>query len=163
MTMQILLGAAGLAALAAAAPASAQHYPYGYNPYGTTYGHAPYGYSPYGYQPYQANMQQYAVSRCTSAVQARLNSRTGLAGVLGSIVGINTNNARVVTVTRIRPDRNSVMVRGLATSGRYAYNPYGYDYYGAVGGAYAAPADLSFKCDVDYHGRIRDIDINRRR
>jgi hypothetical protein len=38
-------------------------------------------------------------------------------------------------------------VRGLASSGRYG----GYN-----------TADLSFKCDVDYRGYVRDLDINRR-
>ena len=50
---------------------------------------------------------------------------------------------------------------GLANSGRYAYSPYGYGMYGAAGAGYQA--DLSFRCDVDYRGRVRDIDINRRR
>ena len=49
---------------------------------------------------------------------------------------------------------------GLASSGRYAYNPYGVGYYGAVGAGYVP--DLQFSCTVDYNGRIRDVDINRR-
>ena len=44
-----------------------------------------------------------------------------------------------------------------------ASNPYGYGYYGAVGYNYANAADLSFRCDVDHRGRVRDIDFNRRR
>lgn len=153
MLMKFLTAGAGLAALAAAAPASAQYYP----PYAGAYG-APYG-TAYGYQ---ANMSQYAVSRCTAAVQNRLSTRTGIGGILGSMVGINTTG-RVLSVTQVNPRRSTVRVRGLATSGRMAYNPYGYGYYGAVGSQYAAGADLSFSCDVDYRGRIRDIDINRRR
>jgi hypothetical protein len=44
-----------------------------------------------------------------------------------------------------------------------ASNPYGYGYYGAVGYNYANAADLSFRCDVDNRGRVRNIDFNRRR
>ena len=47
-------------------------------------------------------------------------------------------------------------VRGYATSGMAYGNAYG-----GYGG-YNAPADLSFKCDIDYRGYVRDIDINRR-
>jgi hypothetical protein len=56
-------------------------------------------------------------------------------------------------------------VRGLASSGRYAYNgygPYGVGAYGALGYGYANAADLSFKCDVDFRGYVRDVDIYRR-
>lgn len=158
MTMKFLIAGAGLAALAAAAPASAQYgYPYGtYNPYGT--------YSPYtpGYGAYGANITQVAASQCTAAVQARLNNRTSIAGILGSLVGVNTTG-RVLTVSSVNPSSTRVRVRGLASSGRMAYNPYGYGYYGALGSQYGQPADLSFRCDVDYTGRIRDIDIDRRR
>jgi hypothetical protein len=149
MLMKFLTAGAGLAALAAAAPLSAQ---YGYPAYGAPYGNA------YGYN---ANMTQYAASRCTAAVQQRLSTRAGIGGILGSLAGVNTTG-RVLSVTQVNPRSNTVRVRGLASSGRMAYNPYGYGYYGAVGSQYAAGADLSFKCDVDYRGRIRDIDINRR-
>jgi hypothetical protein len=145
MTIQMkMLGfGAGLAALAAAAPASAQ---YGYPPYGNAYG-------------YYNNASQFAVNRCTAEVNARLYNRTGIGGLIGSIVGAQTS-ARVISVTQVTPRRNNVRVRGLASSGRYAYNPYGVGYYGAVGAGYVP--DLSFSCTVDYRGRIRDVDINRR-
>ena len=148
MTMMktILAGGAGIAALAAAAPAAAQ-YGYGYNPY--AYG------SPYGY-----NVHQMAAQRCTAAVQARLNNRTS-GGILGAIFGFGTQtNGRVLSVTQIDPDRTEIQVRGLASSGRMAYNPYGIGAYGALGWSYQP--DLRFRCDVDYRGYIRDIDIDRR-
>lgn len=147
MRTKFLIAAGGLAALAAAAPASAQ---YGYYPpsYGYGYGH-------------NANVNQMAASQCSAAVQARLNNRTGLQGILGAVLGANTQ-ARVVSVSQVNPNRNRIRVRGFASSGRYAYNPYGYGYYGAVGSQYGQPADLSFRCDVDYNGRVRDVDINRR-
>lgn len=141
-----LFGGAGLAAIAAATPAAAQYYP----PYGNAYGY-------YG----NNNMTQLAVNQCTAAVQNRLSTRVGLQGVLGAVLGSQSAGGRVLSITRVNPRRSTVRVTGLANSGRYAYSPYGYGYYGAVGAAYQP--DLSFRCDVDYRGRIRDIDINRRR
>lgn len=148
---KILAGSAGLAALATAAPLSAQ---YGYYP--PAYG---YGYNSYGYGT--ANVTQLAVNQCTAAVQARLNNRLGIAGIIGGLVGARSSG-QVVSVTSVRPSSTRVRVRGLATSGRMAYNPYGYGAYGALGYNYANAADLSFRCDVDYSGRVRNVDLNRR-
>ena len=56
-------------------------------------------------------------------------------------------------------------IRGVASSGRYAYNnygPYGAGAYGALGYGYNNAADLSWRCDVDYRGYVRNVDINRR-
>ena len=151
LMMTMMMGGAGFAALAAATPAAAQYYPYRS------------GYSGYGYN---YNATQVAASRCTAAVQARLNNR-GRTGILGSLFGINTRTSgRVLNVTQVNPRRSTVMVSGLATSGRYAsnrygaYGPYGMGAYGALG--YSYQPDLSFRCSVDYRGYIRDIDINRR-
>ena len=143
MMHKILIGGAGLAALATAAPSAAQYYqtqPYGYgyaNPYGNAYG-------------YRMNTNV-AAQQCTSAVQNRLYTRNGVGGVLGALVGSYGSSGRVLSITRVTPNRSYVRVRGLASSGRYAY---GYGGYGA--------ADLSFKCDVDFRGYVRDVDINRR-
>ena len=141
MTIMIksLAAGAGLAALAAATPATAQYYGYGY-----------------GY-----NSTQVAAQRCTAAVQNRLSSRAGMSGIFGAIFGNNTPQGRVLSVTRVDPRRNTVRVRGLASSGTsYGYGPYGVGAYGAVG--YSYRPDLSFSCSVDYRGYVRDIDINRR-
>lgn len=157
MTMKFLIAGAGLAALAAAAPASAQYaYPsYGYGGY-APYGSA-YGYNAYGYN--SASLNQMAVNQCTAAVNNRLYNRTGngIAGLIGSLVGANTAG-RVLTVSSVNPGSSRIRVRGLATSGRYGSA--GYGYYGALGSSYVP--DLRFSCSVDYNGRIRDIDINRR-
>ncbi|HEX6661556.1 MAG TPA: hypothetical protein VF067_06790 [Sphingomicrobium sp.] len=161
---KILIGGAGLAALAAATPSAAQYYGYQTNPYayGNTY--SPYG-NAYGYSTMNTNA---AAQQCTSAVQNRLYSRTtnGVGGIIGSIFGLSSgSNARVLSVTRVTPTSMGVRVRGLASSGRVAYNgysPYGVGAYGALGYGYNQAADLSFKCDVDYRGYIRDIDIYRR-
>ena len=71
MIKTMLAGAAGIAALAAAAPASAQYYQsYGYS--------QPYRYAqPYGYSAYGANTAM-AQQQCTAAVQSRLYNRTSL-------------------------------------------------------------------------------------
>lgn len=155
---KMLAGGAALAALAAAAPASAQ-YPYQYNPYASQYAN-PYAYG-YGYNTNQAYLTQVATQRCTAAVQSRLHTRTGLTGVVAALLGAPQAQARVVSVTQVTPRRQTVRVRGLAASGRTAaYSPWGMGAYGAVG--YGYQPDLSFKCDVDYRGHVRDIDINRR-
>jgi hypothetical protein len=144
--IKLLVGGAGFAALAAAAPAAAQYYPYNYG---------------YGYNSYNSyNTTQAAAQRCTSAVQARLNQR-GSTGILGALFGLNTQmNGRVLSVNQVVPRRNNVRVTGYATSGRYAYNRYGYGAYGTLGANYTP--DLRFSCSVDYRGYVRDVDINRR-
>lgn len=155
MTMMktIFAGTAGLAALATAAPAAAQ-YGYGYaQPYAQPYGYAP----QYGYMQNNAAL---ASQRCTSAVQARLQNRAGVQGILGAVLGVNTTG-RVLSVTQVTPRRTDVRIRGLASSGRQAgYGPYGVGAYGAYG--YGYQPDLSFSCRVDYNGYVRDVNINRR-
>jgi hypothetical protein len=147
---KMLAGTAGLAALAAAAPASAQYYP---------------RYNNYAYGGYGVNASV-AARQCTAAVQNRLYNRTSLGSILGSLVGIPTGGyGRVLSVTQEIPTRNGMRIRGLASSGRYAYNnygPYGVGAYGALGYGYNAAADLSWRCDVDYRGYVRNVDINRR-
>ncbi|HUG45366.1 MAG TPA: hypothetical protein VMK31_02490 [Sphingomicrobium sp.] len=159
MLKTMLAGGAAIAALGLAAPASAQYaYPYGHNPYGYSNHYV----SPYGYGYNQrAYMTRIAAQQCSAAVQHRLNSRVGLDRILAQVIGIPSTQARVLNVTQIHPRRSTIRVRGLASSGQYAYNPYGVGAYGAVGMAYQP--DLSFRCDVDYRGRIRHIDIDRRR
>ena len=143
MIKTMTLGA-GFAALAATAPAAAQYYP---------------GYGQYGYNGYNNNVTQIAAQRCQAAVQQRLSYRTNTNGLLGAILGSNTSG-RVLGVTQVTPRRNTLKVRGVASTGRMAYNQYGMGYYGSLGANYQP--DLTFSCDVDYRGYVRDIDINRR-
>jgi len=178
--MKTMLGAgAALAAITAAAPASAQYAPYGYNSYSysqPSYGYSqrysyaqPYGYSQsYGYaQPYGAYGMDTnaATQQCTAAVQNRLANRASIGGILGALLGANTYG-QVVGVTQVSPRGNGTsVIRGLASSGRYAmnnYGPYGVGAYGALGYGAQNSADLSFRCDVDYRGYIRHVDISRR-
>lgn len=131
----------GFAALAAATPATAQYYPgYGYG--------------------YNNNVTAVAAQRCQAAVQNRLSYRSNT-GLLGALLGTSTSG-RVIGVTQVTPRRNTVRVRGVASTGRMAYNPYGVGYYGTLGANYALQPDLTFRCDVDYRGYVRDVDINRR-
>lgn len=163
MITKMLAGAAGLASIAAAAPAAAQYYPYGYNSYSPYTYNSRTPYSAYGNYGVGANV---AEQQCTAAVQNRLANRTSLASILGSLVGLPTNSyGRVTGITSAQPTRNGMRVRGVASSGRYAYNnygPYGVGAYGALGYGTNAAADLSWRCDVDYRGYVRNVDINRR-
>jgi hypothetical protein len=147
---KILAGGAGLAALAAAGPATAQYYPsYGYNVYG--YGNS---------YAYGAVNTQTAVNQCTAAVQNRLYTRQGLSGIVSSLFGLSGTSGRVLSVTSVNPRRADIRVRGTATSGRYAQSPYGYGYYGSLAAGYVP--DLEYRCDVDYNGYVRNVDIRRR-
>lgn len=172
---RMLAGGAAVAALAVAAPASAQYYnpyanPYAYqqqqyNPYAYQQQYNPYAYRQQQYNPYAYNQSAYvtqaAAQRCSAAVQQRLQTRTGLSGIVASLLGVHTVQPRVVSITQVNPRRSTIRVRGLASSGRSAaYSPYGVGAYGAVG--YGYQPDLSFRCDVDYRGYVRDVDINRR-
>jgi hypothetical protein len=175
-----------------AAPAAAQYpgYP-GYNTGGNVVGQVLQSIlNPYGQQQYGMNPQM-AVSQCSAAVQSRLAQRYGGGYNQYNPYGGGYNqynpyannaysNARVLSITQVEPRSSSTLrVRGFASSGRTAaYNPYGNPYGGYGGyagqgynpyGGYAqggynnaASADLTFKCDIDYRGYIRDIDINRR-
>ncbi|HKP33614.1 MAG TPA: hypothetical protein VJT70_02385 [Sphingomicrobium sp.] len=158
MMTKILTGAAGVAAIAAAAPAAAQYYAYpGYSQYAQPYGYA----QQYGYMNTNVATQQ-----CTAAVQSRLYNRTSIGGILGVLLGANTPSGRVLSITQVSPRSNGLIrVRGLASSGRYAYNgygPYGVGAYGALGYNYANAADLSFRCDVAPNGAVYRVNINRR-
>jgi hypothetical protein len=160
MITKILTGAAGVAAIAAAAPAAAQYYSY---PSYSQYGYAqPYGYAQqYGYMNTNVATQQ-----CTAAVQSRLYNRQSIGGILGVLLGANTPSGRVLSVTQVSSRSNGLIrVRGLASSGRYAYNgygPYGVGAYGALGYGYANASDLSFRCDVAPNGAVYSVNINRR-
>jgi hypothetical protein len=157
---RMLAGGVGLAAIAAAAPATAQYYPYAGSRYASPYAYGTQYGTPYGAYGVNTSM---ATQQCTAAVQNRLYNRSSIGGIIGAVLGANTATGRVLSITQVVPRGSTVRVRGLASSGRMAsYSPYGVGAYGALGYGYAQQADLSFKCDVDYRGYVRDIDINRR-
>jgi len=94
-----LAGGAAIAALAGAAPASAQFFP-GFG-------------SPFGYGMPRVN-NQVAVSQCVNAVQARLGGYGGYG--YSAYAG-----GRVLGISRVEPRFDgTLLVRGVAASGRYA-------------------------------------------
>ena len=147
--------------------------------------------NPYGQQQQYGQVDtQTAVNRCATAVHNQLTQRYSAGYNQYGYNGYAQSSARVLQVTGAQPRSSSTLrVRGLATSGTAAsYNPYG-GYAGAAAGGYggyagyggyggyggyapttgyaggyntAAAADLTFTCDIDYRGQIRDIDIDRR-
>jgi hypothetical protein len=151
VTKKLMALGAGVAAIAAAAPAGAQYY----------------GAQPYGYgQNYGYGMNtNVAASQCSAAVQNRLYNRTSIGGILGAVLGANTTG-HVVSITQVSPRGNGLIrVRGLASSGRYAsngYGPYGVGAYGALGYNYSGGADLGFRCDVAPNGGVYNVSIHRR-
>ena len=93
---------------------------------------------------------QLAAQQCSAAVEARIRGSD-----YGALSAPGT--ARVLTVTRADAEKRFVRVRGTATSGVP-------NVVGAVGtlAATAAPtADLTFKCRIDYRGRVLELDVDR--
>ena len=171
---KVLAGGVAIAALAAAAPASAQYYPGYGSPYGYGSGNVVGqvinqvlgggygGYGGYGnYGGGYAGNSQAAVGQCVGAVQQRLNGGFGAYGNSGAY-GYNGygGNARVLGISRVEPrGGGGLTVRGVATSGAY-----GGAYGGGYGGAYGAqqqPVDLTFRCRTDYRGFVTSVSVDR--
>ena len=92
---------------------------------------------------------QLAAQQCSAAVEARIKgSDYGALSVPGT--------AKVLTVTRADAEKRFVRVRGTASSGVP-------NLVGTVGSLAAAQpsADLTFKCRIDYRGRILELDVDR--
>lgn len=139
ITKFLAVGAA-VAALVAAAPATAQYYP-GYGD--------PYEGNPVGqvlndvFGGGRAN-SQVAVNQCASAVQARLGGY--------GYNGYGYGGGRVLGISRVEGRSNGgLTVRGVASSGRYAGYPNGAQ----------LPVDLTWKCKTDFRGYVTQVDINR--
>lgn len=175
MTKTLLIGAIGLAAIAA--PATAQYYPpnspggvIGAIINGYQYGQYPYG--NYGYNQYGG--QQYGIDRCARAVEQRLgggynnggynnggyNNGYGNWGYQGQNYRRYRNFGRVEGITRVERKSYGFKVTGVASSGWGGYQGYNRNGYGTYG--YGAGADLSWTCKVYRSGQIRDIDVRRR-
>nr|NUR37346.1 hypothetical protein [Sphingomonas sp.] len=146
---KFLAGGATIAALASAAPAAAQYYPgYGYgNPYGgNVVGQVINQALGGGYGGYGMNSQE-VVNICANAIQGRLSG--GYGGYGYSSYGY-AGGARVLGISRVEPrSSGGLRVRGVATSGRNG------------GYGYGQRPDLTWKCSVDYRGRIVGLDVDR--
>jgi hypothetical protein len=166
MTTKFLIGAVGLAFVAA--PAAAQYYQpntpggvIGAIINGYQYGQYPYG--NYGYNQYGG--RQYGIDRCARAVEQRLggggyNNSYGNWGYQGQNYRRYRNFGRVEGITRVEKKSYGFKVTGVASSGWGGYQGYNQRGYGTYG--YQAGADLSWTCKVYRSGQIRDIDVKRR-
>jgi len=184
LKMKILAGTAGLAAaVGLATPAAAQYYPqpgYGYpgNQGGVlgqivnqVFGYGQYPYGNYGYNQGYGN-QRMAIDQCARAVEARLNGGgygnwgyQGWNGRNDNRYGGGYNNGyggggRVLGITRVERKSYGLKVAGVASSGYNGYEGYNRRGYGTYG--YSSGADLKFDCKVQFNGRVRDVDIDRR-
>lgn len=93
---------------------------------------------------------QLAAQQCSAAVEARLKTKS-----YGAVSEPGT--AGVLTVTRADAEKEFVRVRGTATSGVPAIVGTA----GTLASAQSPPADLTFKCRIDYRGRILELDVDR--
>jgi hypothetical protein len=170
---KFVAGGVGLAALASAAPAAAQYYP-GYPGYGTggigqvisqVLGGGQYG--GYGYNGYNTSgNDRVMVDRCAAAVQQRIDRDYGYSrygspygyGAYGAY-GYGQGQGRVLGITSVERRSSGLRVRGVATANAYGAG-YGSNPYGGYGN-YQPQGELSFKCNIDYRGYIRDIDLDR--
>jgi len=116
-----------------------QQYPYGYNNNGTIGSMLD---QLLGNRYYGSDRQ--AIDRCASAALLRAAGRNpnGAKGYPGY-----NRTMRVTAITDVQRRSNGLRVRGMLGGGmRYGY---GRDPYGS--------ADVSFRCDVDYAGYVRDV------
>ena len=93
---------------------------------------------------------QLAAQQCSAAVEAELKTRD-----YGAVSAPGT--AGVLTVTRADAEKRFVRVRGTATSGV----PSTIGAVGTLAAASTPTADLTFKCRIDYRGRVLELDVDR--
>jgi hypothetical protein len=174
---------AGLFAAPAAAQVYGQPYPQTYppgtypgQPYGGGYPGQSYG-GGYGGQGVIGNIidglignrynvsDRQAVRQCAYAAVQRAESqyRPYFNGMPYAYQGYN-GYVRVTAITDVsRRSNGRVRVRGLLDTARGGYGGGGYGG-GGGGGGYGGGgygrADLSFRCDVDYAGRVYNVDLD---
>jgi hypothetical protein len=160
---KFLAAGAGIAALAAAAPAAAQYFPgygapygnsypgygnpgYGNHGYGNpAYGNPGYGYGAggAGYGGYGYNVpggSQVAANQCSAAVQQRL-------GGYGNGYGYGQANGRILGIDSVEiRSGGGYRVQGTAAANGYAYG----------GGS------VRFSCRTDPRGYVVDVNFNNR-
>jgi hypothetical protein len=152
ITSKILASTAGLAMLAAAAPAAAQGTPYGNYPYPQQgYGNGGIGAvinSVLGggrYGAYGQGADRMAVDQCARAAEAQASRDYRTATNYGAYqqypqsghAYMSATTARVVGITSVERKPNGLRVRGVLASGHGAYGYQGYGAQGYGGQAYA--------------------------
>ena len=159
----IMIGAAGLGlTLAAATPAAAQYYPQqntggviGAIVNAVTGGYGQYPMGNYGYGQVS---QRSLVQQCAVAAEQRLRGgyNQGYSGYRQQGYGYaNQGGGRVLGITSVeRRGNGGLRVRGVATSGAYGQQGYGYQQ------AYGQ-ADLSFNCRVNNRGQVTNVSLSR--
>ena len=124
---------------------------------GRSYDYGRYPNGNYGYNNYGVN-ERSAVDRCARAVEMRLDreyrdSRYDRYNRYDNNYRRYDHGARVTGITNVRRTRSGLTVYGVASTGYSNYN----SRYGNQ-----AVSDLTWNCDIDYRGRIRDTDVDRR-
>lgn len=181
----ILIGTAGIAAIAFAAPAAAQGYGYPQQQQGGILGAiinsvtgGGYGQYPQGNYGYGQVSQRSAISQCAAVAEQRLNGgQSGYGYQNGYQNGYGNNgyqngygqSGRVLGITNVERRKNGgLKVTGVATSGQsyggYGNQGYNNGYnngYGQNGYQAQQQADLRFTCRVNVRGQVSDLDISR--
>jgi len=185
---KILTGAAGLAIVASAAPASAQYAPNpGYNQNGGVIGaviNSVLGGGRYG--AYGQGADRIAVDQCARAAEARVARDYRPNGYGQNGYANSMARAQVVGITGVERRANGLKVSGLINSGlSHRGNAYGNQGYGNGYPNQAYPnqaypnqgypnqgynpnyanaaqhADMSFSCRVDARGYVSNVRIDR--
>ncbi|MCW3796926.1 hypothetical protein OMW55_03790 [Sphingomonas sp. BN140010] len=181
-TITLLAAAATLGALAA--PAAAQYYPQQPYPQQTYPQPAPYpgqaypqpGYPQpgYGYGQQRSLLDQLlgrypannraAIQQCANAAQAQV-ARQYSQGYgnrrYGQYQPGYGTNTRVTAITDVQQRNRGLRVNGLIDSG-VRTNGYNQPYNNGYNQPYAAAqGDISFRCDVDYNGQVRDVRLRQ--
>jgi hypothetical protein len=101
-----------------------------------------------------------AIHRCGEAAVQQAQSRNwGGDGRQQPYPGYN-NNLRITAISDVQRRSSGVRVRGELGRGRYGNQPYDPRYGNdpRYGGGYGR-GDLSFRCDVDYRGYVKNVRV----
>lgn len=96
-----------------------------------------------------------AIHQCAYAAIQRAQGQYG--GAYGQTYPGYSNLPRVTSITDVERRSNGVRVRGTLGHGGYGNQPYDprYGYGGGYGRGY-----MSFRCDVDYQGYVRNVRLS---
>ena len=153
--IRLLAAAAMLAGIAGPAAAQPYDYPYGYNPGQQILQGVIDGLLGNRYRDYDRG----AIRRCADAALSEAwRQYRPYGGGYGYGMGFpgysNQPQMRVTEITDVERRSGGLRVRGLIDSGM-VYTP--------IDPRYRPVGDLTFRCDLDYRGRVWDVRINRNR